>query len=66
MPAKRLGPRCAESVRHCLDRIGPVLIAHQLLLGARPGTGLAGQPRLPGGFHAAMMLKDLMLGLAGG
>ena len=40
---------------------GPVLVADQLLPGARPGAGLARQPRLPGGFTAAMMLKDLKL-----
>ena len=42
------GPRPAEALRHRLEVVGPVLVADQLLPGAGPGAGLAGEPRLPG------------------
>ena len=42
--------RCPDPVRYRLHRVGPVLVAHQLLPGPGPGAVLARQPRLPGRF----------------
>ena len=41
--------------------VGPMLVDDQLLPGAGAGAGVARQPRLPPGFTAAKMLKDLRL-----
>ena len=40
--------RCAEAVRDRLAIVRPMLVADELLPGARPGADLAGQPRLSG------------------
>ena len=44
--ARRLGPADRAAVRDQPRVVGPVLVADQLLPGARPGAGLARQPRL--------------------
>ena len=38
-----------------------MLVADELLPGARPGADIAGESRLQAGFTVAMMLKDLKL-----
>ena len=48
---RKARPRCPEAVRCQLEILGPVLVAHDLLPGARPGTDLAGQSRLPAGLY---------------
>ena len=44
--AEKLGLKAAGSVRCRLDRLGPVVVAHQLLPGSGAGSGFPGQSRL--------------------
>ena len=44
--AEKLGLEAQASVRRRLDRLGPVVVADQLLPGSRAGSGLARQSRL--------------------
>ena len=44
--AEKLGLVGAGAVRRRLDRVGPVVVAHELLPGSRPCAGFARQPRL--------------------
>ena len=44
--AEKLGLSAQASVRCRLDRLGPVVVAHQLLPGSRAGSGFARQSRL--------------------
>ena len=48
---RKARPRRAEAVRHRLEILRPVLVDDELLPGARPGAGLAREPRLPGRLH---------------
>ena len=59
-------PRSSEAVRHFLEVVRPVLVADQLLPGARAGAGLARQPRLPGRLHRRHDAEGSEPGAVGG
>ena len=44
-------PRQAEALRHLIEVVGAVLVAHELLPGAGASAGGAGEPRLRAGLH---------------
>ena len=49
--AEKLGLDHQKLFDISVEIVRPVLVADELLPGAGTGAGLAGQPRLPGGFH---------------
>ena len=64
--ARRLGPAARAAVRDQPRVVGPVLVADQLLPGAGPGAGLAGQPRLPARLHHGDDAQGPQAGAGGG